>query len=94
MDDFIRPKAVILESNSIIPEKNIISPAPNQFTHVTKESQPYYFIEVERAQNPDGEFKKDTRVILLKYDGGEYCWVANEQGLYVEVDHKGLRPLH
>jgi hypothetical protein len=91
MKGVIRPRAVVLAENAIVPDKNLISPAPNQFTHELVGSQAYYFNEAARAKLPDGEFPAGTRVVLLLYNGGDYCRVANEQGLYVEVEYSSLK---
>jgi hypothetical protein len=93
MKGMTRPKAVILDQHAIVPDHNIISPAPNQFTHKLTESEPYYFHEAQQGTEPDGEFAEGTKVALLWYDGGEYCRVADGQGLYVEIAHAGLKKL-
>ncbi len=33
MENMIRPEAVVLADNALIPPANLISPPPNQFTH-------------------------------------------------------------
>ena len=43
---------------------------------------------------PHGEFSAGTKVVLLLYDGGVYCRVADDQGLYVETEYESLRKLH
>lgn len=93
MEGFVRPDAVVLGENSIVPERNIISPAPNQFTHELTRSQPFYFAEAQRAGQPSGRFPAGTKVVLLVYDGGDYCRIADGQGLYVEIEHDGLKRL-
>jgi hypothetical protein len=44
---------------------------------------------LERLSAPhagaDGEFSSGTRVVLMVYDGGEYCRVVDARGLYVET---------
>lgn len=93
MKGFIRPEASVLPGNAVIPDRNLISPAPNQFTHELKRSQPYYFGSARQAAPPDGEFPAGAKVVLLVYDGGSYCRVANEQGLYAEIEYESLRKL-
>jgi hypothetical protein len=88
-----RPKAIVLSENAIVPDENLISPAPNQFTHVLTQALPYYFTGAQQGAPPNGEFSAGTKVVLLVHDGGTYCRVANEQGLYVEVECNGLKKL-
>ena len=42
---------------------------------------------------PDGEFAAGTKVVLLLYDGGATCRVADDRGLYVETEYDSLRKL-
>jgi hypothetical protein len=93
MEGFIRPDAVILPEDAMIPDNNLISPPPNQFTHELTQTQPYYYTGAQQASPPDGEFPAGTKVLLLVYDGGNYCRVADGQGLYVETEHSGLKKL-
>jgi hypothetical protein len=93
MEGFVRPKAVVLPENTIVPERNLISPAPNQFTHELTRPQPFYFTGAQQAAPPDGQFPAGTKVVLLVYDGGTYCRVADRQGLYVEIEYDSLKKL-
>ena len=89
----LRPKAVVLADTALVPAKNMIVPPPNQFTHELKEKQAFYFDEGQLPEQPDAEWEAGTQVILLRYDGGDYCRVADAQGLYVETAYTGLRQL-
>jgi hypothetical protein len=93
MEGFLRPEARVLPENAIVPEQNLISPAPNQFTHELTRSQPYYFAEMQQGSPPDGEFPAGTKVVLLVYHGGAACRVADGQGLYVATEYDGLKKL-
>jgi hypothetical protein len=93
MEGFTRPDAVVLPESAMIPDQNLISPAPNQFTHELIRPQPYYFTGAQRAVAPDGQFLAGTKVVLLVYDGGTYCRVADGQGLYVEIEFDSLKKL-
>jgi len=83
----------ILPESALVPDKNIISPSPNQFTHEVNESQPFYFTDVQEGGPPNGQLEVGTKVILLVYDGGYYCRVADGRGLYVQTKFSGLRKL-
>jgi hypothetical protein len=93
MEGFVRPKAVVLPENATVPDRNLISPPPNQFTHELTRPQPFYFAAAQQATPPDGQFPAGTKVVLLVYDGGRYCRVADGQGLYVEVEYDSLKKL-
>ena len=93
MEGFIRPDTVVLGENAIVPEKNLISPAPNQLAHELLRPQPFYFTGAQQATQPDGQFSSGTKVVLLVYDGGKYCRVADRQGLYVEIEYDSLKKL-
>ena len=36
MEGFLRPEATVLPEGALVPERNLIRPAPNQFTHAVK----------------------------------------------------------
>lgn len=93
MENFIRPKVEILPKESIIPNENLISPAPNQFTHELRKTQSYYYINTGQAFPPDGEFPKGTKVVLIRHDGGNYCYVADGRGIYAEIQFDSLKKL-
>ena len=93
MEGFVRPDAVVLPENAIVPDKNFISPAPNQFTHELIRPQSFFFTGAQQVGQPNGQFPAGTRVTLLVYNGGNYCRVVDEQGLYVEIEYNNLRKL-
>jgi hypothetical protein len=90
---FLRPEAAVLPDEALVPRANLISPAPNQFTHELAFPQPFYYTRAQSETPPDGELPAATRVILMAYSGGIYCWVVDGQGLYVEIEYGGLRKL-
>jgi len=83
----------VLPESALVPDKNIISPPPNQFTHEVNELQPFYFSDVQEGGAPNGQIEAGTRVVLLVHDGGDYCRVADGRGLYVQTRFGGLRKL-
>ena len=86
----LRPKTTVLKRSALVPAEHLIKPPPTQFTHELTRSQPYYF--ARGSGQPDGKFAAGTRVALLE-DDGEYCRVADAQGLCVETACRGLRAL-
>lgn len=93
MKGFVKPKAVVLNEGALVPEENLISPPPNQFTHELTRTEPFYFREAAKDSAPDGELPEGTRVLLMVYDGGTYCRIADEQGLYVELQYSSLKKI-
>jgi hypothetical protein len=92
-EGFIRPKPSILPEDALVPAQNVIAPPPNQFTHVVTQRQPFYFTHAAQSVAPDGEFASGAKVVLLVFEGGDFCRVADEEGLYVETAYAGLRRL-
>jgi hypothetical protein len=92
MEGFDRPEIVILPEGAAIPNPNLIRPAPNQFTHQLARSQPYYFNNAQQDASA-GEFPVDTKVVLLRYNGGRYCRVVDGRGIYVELEYDSLKTL-
>jgi hypothetical protein len=89
-EGFLRPPAVVLPESATVPDKNLIVPAPNQFTHTLTRDQSFFYNSAESAKSPDGALAAGTEVVLLVYDGGQYCRVADTRGLYVEIEYSAL----
>ena len=87
----LRPKAVVLDKDALIPRRNVVKPPPNQFTHKVKRSQPYFYEDAQAE--PNGEFAAGTPVVLMVYHGGVSCRVVDGHGLYVETAYGGLHDL-
>jgi len=92
MDRMIRPKMEVLPASAQVPERNLLVPPPNRFSHELTADQPYYYTAAQQASPPHGEFPAGTKVLLV-HDGGEVCWVADGRGLYVATARAGLRVL-
>jgi hypothetical protein len=88
-----RPETTVLPEGALVPGRNLIRPAPNQFTHEVTRSQPYYYGDPQPGTPPDGQFPAGTKVVLLVGDGGPNCRVADGQGLYVTIECAGLKRL-
>lgn len=93
MERMIRPKAVVLPGSAQVPDRNLVVPPPNQFTHALAVRQSYYYTGVRRGAAPDGEFPAGTKLVLLRYEGGSRCRVVDGRGLYVETEYAGLKKL-
>jgi hypothetical protein len=88
MKGFTRPRAAVLSEKAVVPARNVISPAPNRFTHVVARTVPYYYDKRSAKKAPDGELPSGTRVVLL-HQGSRDCRVVDGRGLYVLIacDH-------
>jgi len=93
MEGFLRPESVILPEGSCVPPSNLIVPPPNQFTHQALRKLPYIFARAGAEKRADGSIPAGTKLALLRHESGGRCWVADEQGLYVEVDSQGVKPI-
>jgi len=93
MKGIIRPEATVLDENTIVPDQNLILPPPNQFTHEIAQTSPFFFTNFQQGTPANGEFLAGKKVVLLVYDGGDYCRVADGQGLYVETEYGSLKKL-
>ena len=93
MEGFLRPPVEVLPQNAVVPDRNLIVPAPNTFTHTLASDQPFSYTTLDRTAVPDGELAAGTPVVLMVYDGGRFCRVVDGRGLYVEIEHKSLEPL-
>jgi hypothetical protein len=73
--------------------ENIIQPPPNQFTHELTQNEPYYFIDPQQGTPPDGTFSSGTKVVLMLYNRGNYCRVADGEGIYAFIAYHSLKQL-
>jgi hypothetical protein len=88
----LRPKPVVLGEEALVPDRNVIDPPPNRFTHSLTEDEPYRFDRPETRGEFDGTLPAGTPVTLL-VEGPERCRVVDGRGLYVEVRRASLREL-
>jgi hypothetical protein len=72
---------------------NFIQPPPNQFTHELTQDESYFFVGPHQGTPPDGTFSRGTQVVLIRYDGGSYCGVADGEGVYAVTAYDSLKQL-
>jgi hypothetical protein len=94
MGRMLRPKATVLPESAMVPDRNLIQPPPNQFSHEIVTDQPYYYVDPQPTTRADEKFEAGTKVLLIAHDGGTMCHVADGRGLYVVTAFEGLRPIH
>ena len=88
----LRPEASVLADGALVPERNVVRPAPNRFTHQLRVDEPYRLDRCESPGEPDGVLPAGTPVALL-VEGPDTCRVVDGSGLYVEVRRASLRKL-
>lgn len=89
-EGFLRPEFEILDESSLIPDENLIRPAPTAFTHEVVGDTPFSYRD---GGGTVGSLAPGAKVVLLREDDGGRCWVVDGRGLYVSVDGGTLRPL-
>jgi hypothetical protein len=88
----LRPDVRVLADEALVPERNVVRPPPNRFTHELVADEPFRFDRPEPADEPDGILSAGTRVVLLVEDA-DGCRVVDSSGLYVAVRRSSLRKL-
>ncbi|MBO0657406.1 hypothetical protein J1792_33250 [Streptomyces triculaminicus] len=86
-----RPDVTVLGAEALVPRDNVVRPAPNRFSHVLEQDQPYWFDRAEPHPQPDGVLAAGTPVVVLREEEeGEQCRVVTGSGLYVSVDRASV----
>jgi hypothetical protein len=89
----LRPEAVVLGDEALVPAANLVRPPPNHFTHELTVDEPYRFDRPGGGQSGhDGVLHAGTPVMLL-VEGDDTCRVVDGSGLYVAVRCSSLRAL-
>ncbi len=87
----LRPEAVVLGEEALVPASNLVQPPPNRFTHELVVDEPYWFDRPGRGhRRPDGVLRAGTPVAVL-VEGEDRCRVVDGRGAYVEVRRSSLR---
>ncbi|MFE0043736.1 hypothetical protein [Streptomyces albireticuli] len=88
----LRPNVTVLGAEALVPRDNVVRPAPNRFSHVLEQDQPYWFDRAEPHPRPDGTLAAGTPVVVLREEA-ERCRVVTGSGLYVSVDRASVGKL-
>jgi len=90
-EGFLRPRFEILGEDSLVPDDNLVRPAPDRFTHELVRAEPYFY---RPGEAPAGHLPAGAPVVLLtEDDGAGRCRVVDGRGLSVEVASDSLRRL-
>jgi len=88
----LRPDVVVLGDGAIVPESNLIQPAPARFTHELTRDEPYRFDNAGFSGQPHGVLSAGTLVVVAA-KGPETSRVVAGSGLCVDVSTAALRRL-
>ena len=94
-EGFLRPRFEILGEESLVPDDNVVRPAPDRFTHELMRSEPYFYGAGAEGGEPEpaGRLPAGARVVLVGVGGRGRCRVVDGRGLSVEVACDSLREL-
>lgn len=90
--EILRPVPVVLAEDAVVPDCNLVRPAPTRFTHELLVDEPYRFDRPKQTDEPDGVLPAGTPVVVL-VDGDDRSRVIDGAGRYVEVSSASLREL-
>jgi hypothetical protein len=84
----LRPEVRRLRESALVPESNVVRPAPTTFTHQLTEDTPFYLDGGRPGRSPDGTLTAGTPVVVAGTHGDRYR-VVDGRGLAVDVprDH-------
>jgi hypothetical protein len=88
----LRPESHVLPDDALVPDRNIVRPPPNHFTHELLVDEPYRLDRPQPAVEPDGVLPAGTPVVVL-VQGPDRSRVVDGRGLYLEVRRASLRKL-
>ena len=93
-EGFLRPRFEIMGEESLVPDENLVRPAPDRFTHELVRTEPYFYGLPGPGGDvpPDGRLPAGAHVVVLT-DRGDWCRVVDGRGLAVEVARDSLREL-
>lgn len=89
---FLRPEAHVLPRSALVPDENVVRPAPTQFTHELAVDTPFQWDRDPGRIEPDGVLAAGTRVVVAATDG-DRSRVVDGRGLAVDVPQANLREI-
>lgn len=88
----LRPERMVLGDDALIPDENVVRPAPRRFTHELAVDEAYYFDRETADRAPDGVLAAGTHVVVADLGQG-WSRVIDHRGLAVDVHTARLRRL-
>ena len=92
MKGMLRPAQIVMPSSALEPKADMVSPAPNRFTHVVRARQPFYVGSVLTGES-GGTLPAGARVVLMVRGRGDVARVIVRRGRYVTTSFQGLKRL-
>ena len=92
MKGMLRPAQIVMPSSELEPKADVVSPAPNRFTHAVRARQPFYVGSVLRGE-AGGMLPAGAKVVLMLRGRGDVCRVIDRRGRYVTPSFNGLKRL-
>jgi hypothetical protein len=88
----LRPEVHVLDRSAMVPERNIVRPPPEHFTHELAVDEPFHLDRDVRRGEPDGILRAGTRVVVVA-TAEDRCRVVDGRGLTVDVRRSSLRAI-
>ena len=88
----LRPKSRFLDESALVPQSNVVRPAPTRFTHVLSVNTPFYLDRERTGDEPEGILQAGTPVVVASTHG-DRCRVVDGRGLAVDVPWEHLQEI-
>jgi len=88
----LRPEVHVLDRSALVPDRNLVRPAPTHFTHELAVDTPFHLDRSPGHGEPDGVLPAGTAVVVAATHG-DRCRVVDGRGLAVEVPQGSVREL-
>lgn len=86
----LRPEAVVLGEEALIPESNVVDPVPSPLAHELTIDEPYWYDGVTHNQRPSGMLPSGTPVAIIEDRPDQYR-VVDGRGLAVDIRRSSVR---
>lgn len=80
----------MLSESALVPETNVMRPAPTELTHELLVDEPFSFDRSRPTGHPDGVIPAGTAVAVI-HAHADLCRIADASGLSVHVRRSSLR---
>jgi hypothetical protein len=87
----LRPKVHALDQSALVPDSNVVRPAPTRFTHKLTMDTPFR-LDRDGTGEPDGTLPAGTQVVVTATQG-DRCRVVDGRGLAVDIPGDRLQEI-
>jgi hypothetical protein len=88
----LRPKVHALDGSALVPDSNVVRPAPTRFTHELTVDTPFRLDREVPGNAPDGTLPVGTPVVVTAMHD-DRCRVVDGRGLAVDVPRDHLQEI-